>query len=411
MFQTYSPIEYLCIDIANNFGLDKELFETRIQWVKDNFNKLEDLTDQVEEDKFLYIKSVMALRDVVAGKATGHLISLDATCSGMQLLSALTGCLRGAEITNLTPINKRFDAYTEVNQTQNEYLNTWGIQTAEASRSECKQAVMTSLYGSQAKPKEIFGEDSPQLKAFYEACFTKAPGAFQTLTVLKKAWQSMALSHYWKMPDGFDCALRVVESEETRIEIDELNHHKFTTSYKQNVGTKTGISLPANVTHSTDAYLLRTLLRRCSYNPKAMNKALGLLKDNLEAPVVNNCDQVASMMALAKSTRIVDTSWFDLITADNVTSIPKAMKMALIQQGERIVANPSFPVLTVHDAFRCSPANGDTVRYWYKEILAEIAESDLLNHMLTMITGRKSKLPKLSNQLPQLIRDSSYALC
>lgn len=411
MFQNYSGIDYLCIDIANNFGLDKELFETRIQWVKDNFNKLEEIVDQVTEDKFLYIKSVMALRETIKGIPTGHLISLDATCSGMQILSALTGCTKGAEITNLTPVNKRYDAYTEVNVAQNTILKLWGVRTTEVKRKDCKDAVMTSLYGSKAKPTEIFGEKSPELGAFYEACHSKAPGAFQTLTLLKKAWQSMALFHYWKMPDGFDVALKVIESEETRVEVDELNHHKFSTSYKINIGTKTGISLPANVTHSVDAYLLRTLLRRCSYNPKQMRKALNLLQDNLTQPLIKTNEDINTRMALAKSTRIVDTTWFDIINEENVTAIPKAMKLALIQQAERILENLSFPVLTVHDAFRCHPNNGDVVRYWYKEIMAELAESDLLNHILTMITGRKTKVAKLSNNLPELIRASNYGLC
>lgn len=80
--KTYSPIEYLCIDIANCYGLDKELFSTRIQWVKDNYNKLEQLESEATEDPIQYKKAVMALRSVVCGEETGHLISLDSTCSG-----------------------------------------------------------------------------------------------------------------------------------------------------------------------------------------------------------------------------------------------------------------------------------------------------------------------------------------
>lgn len=107
-----------------------------------------------------------------------------------------------------------------------------------------------ALYGSEKTPKDIFGEDGPLLEAFYEACFKEAPGAFSLLSTMKQAWQPGALSHYWKLPDGFDCAIKVMQSFETRIEVDELNKHKFTTSYEVNEGTKKGISLAANITHS-----------------------------------------------------------------------------------------------------------------------------------------------------------------
>ena len=77
----YLPLDYLCIDIANHFGLDKLLFEDRIQWVKDNYAQLEELADKADV-KPLYMKAVHELRNVVAGKPTGHIVQLDATCSG-----------------------------------------------------------------------------------------------------------------------------------------------------------------------------------------------------------------------------------------------------------------------------------------------------------------------------------------
>lgn len=255
--QHFSGIEYLCIDIANNFGKDKttgfkgdkDTFTNRIQWVKDNFHKLEERIDEVDEDKYLYIKSVQALRKVCNGEATGHLVMLDATCSGMQILSALTGCIKGARITNLLKGDVRYDAYTEVTNTMQGVLNNKGINAFTVNRADAKQAVMTSLYGSTATPKEIFKEDHI-ISAFYDACFMEAPGAFSTLDVLRRAWQPHALYHYWVMPDGFTCEIRVLEKKETRVEIDELNHHKFRTSYTVNEGSEYGISLPANVTHS-----------------------------------------------------------------------------------------------------------------------------------------------------------------
>lgn len=403
-----SGIEYLCVDIANHFGLTKETFDTRIKWVKENFTELEELADQATEDKVMYIKSVMALRDVCAGKPTGHLISLDSTCSGMQVLSALTGCVKGAIITNLTPEPKRYDAYTEVTAEQNKILREWQVQGLEVSRKDSKAAVMTSLYGSRATPKKIFGEEGPAIEAFYEAANRCAPGAFGLLNSLLNAWQPYALSHYWKMPDGFDVAVKVMQVEETRIEVDELNHHKFKTSYKTNMGSKSGISLPANVTHSVDAYVLRTLLRKCSYHAPTLKKCKKLLTESMELPVAV-CE--SPLLGLYYSTNIVDPVWFEYMDEELALSIPKELKVKLLAMIEDITQFKSFPVLTVHDDFRIHSNNGDALRYHFRNIMADLADSTLLEHMLSMITGKKLKYKKLSNNLGSLIRESIYGIC
>lgn len=408
----FSGIEYLCIDIANCYGLDKDLFQDRINWVKQNFNQLEEYADNPDiEDKYLYIKSVQALRDVVAGKPTGHLISLDSTCSGLQILSALTCDPNGARITNLTGENKRYDAYTEITDTQNTVIGSYGFTGNTVSRKDSKQAVMTSLYGSEKTPKDIFGEDGPLLEAFYEACFKEAPGAFSLLSTMKQAWQPGALSHYWKLPDGFDCAIKVMQSFETRIEVDELNKHKFTTSYEVNEGTKKGISLAANITHSVDAYVLRTLIRRCSYNPKTIKVSLKLLTVCGNTTVTANDPRMVELVQLTQSTGMLETSMLQFITEDNVTDIPKPMRQKLIALAEDMLQYKPFDILTVHDAFRIHPNNGNALRYWYKEILAELAESKLLNHILSMVTGQKVRLKKIDPSLPAQIREAIYPIC
>lgn len=410
----FTGLEYLCIDIANNFGSqpstgfkgDKALFQERIDWVKANFHQLEELTDQVTEDKYLYIKSVHALRDVVAGKATGHLISLDSTCSGLQLLAALTGCMDAARITNLTGENNRYDAYTEITDEMNSILQNNKVQV---SRKDAKQAVMTGLYGSKATPREIFKEDL-LIDAFYEACHNRAPGPFMLLDNMLEAWQPYALKHSWKMPDMFDVQVKVMQQKETKIEVDELKHHKFTTYYKENIGSRTGVSLCANLTHSVDAYVLRSLIRRCSYKTGKVTKVLKLLQ--AAKPNRNQKDDTIGYLYQAfQRTNLLDPLWFDYITAENVSSIPDDAKQRLIQLAQTMLLNKPFHVLTVHDAFRCSPVNGDAVRYWYKEILAELAESTLLEDIFHQITGVRKPFIKATPDLAKHIRESIYSVC
>ena len=274
MFKRYSPLEYICIEIANCFGKDKWLFEQRIQWVKDNYTILEQLADDAE-DKPQYIKAVHELRQVVAGNPTGMLVALDATCSGIQIMSAITGCVRGADATGLVT-EKRADAYTDVTKEMNGILKLKGFTEIEVPRPDVKRAVMTSGYGSTLVPKEVFGEGE-LLATFYQAANVIAPAAFELMSDLLDTWQADTLSHNWVMPDNFHVNIKVMQSKETRIEVDELNHATFTTYVKVNQGSKKGLANVANTIHSIDGYLLRSVIRRASFNVQKVTTALAHL--------------------------------------------------------------------------------------------------------------------------------------
>jgi hypothetical protein len=51
------------------------------------------------------------------------------------------------------------------------------------------------------------------------------------------------------------------------------------------------------------------------------------------------------------------------------------------------------------------------VRWQYKEILADIADSNLLDDLLSQIHGVQGTFNKLSNNLGDVIRNSNYGLC
>ncbi len=79
--KTYTGAEYLQIDIATHFGLDKELFPDRIKWVEMHEESLEQMEDGAD-DYFRYAAAVMAYREAQAGKPSGHLVGFDACSSG-----------------------------------------------------------------------------------------------------------------------------------------------------------------------------------------------------------------------------------------------------------------------------------------------------------------------------------------
>lgn len=136
--EKYTGWQYLLIDAANQFGQDKLLFEDRIAWAETNLMDLENLTEYAET-KPLYIKAVMAIRKAQTGRPTGHLVGMDAVCSGIQVMSALTGCIQGATATGLVNPNIRADAYTAVTLAMDEALGGGLV----VSRKQAKEALMT----------------------------------------------------------------------------------------------------------------------------------------------------------------------------------------------------------------------------------------------------------------------------
>ena len=411
--QKYSGWQWLLIDAANQFGLDKLVFEQRIEWAQDNLDTLEAFAD-VAETKPLYIKAVMAIRKAQQGIPTGHMVGVDATCSGIQIMSALTGCTAGATATGLVDPNVRADAYTSVT---NEMSTILGGAVA-VSRKDAKQAVMTSFYGSKAEPKALFGEDTPELDAFYQAAHNVAPGAWELLQDLLASWQPYALSHEWKLPDGFDSKVKVMAKREVRIEVDELEHSTFSYEFFENQGSKTGLSNVANLTHSMDAYVLREMHRRCNYDREVMEDValvieMEMIQRNMGVVRDSECSDATVAYYRDQYTRSSLASAVILphLDCDSVQRLSQKHLTALATMINDMLSYRPFPLVTVHDEFKAHANNINHVRYQYKEILAEIADSMVLDDLMSQLHGRPGVFPKINYQLGDLIRKSNYGLC
>lgn len=410
--QTFSGFEYLLIDVANQFGLDKARFESRIDWARDNLNTLEALTDQAE-NKPLYIKAVMAIRKAQQGIATGHLVGFDGVCSGIQVMSALTGCIAGATATGMVDPNVRADAYSAVTEAMKAILGS----AVNVSRGDAKQALMTSFYGSKKTPKELFGEDTPELDAFYKAAQATAPGAWELLQDLLASWQPYALEHSWVLPDGFQAKVKVMTKKELRIEVDELAHATFSYEYYENIGQKTGISLPANVTHSVDAYVLRCIHRRCNYDREVFQAAHTFMFEEWLSQEQGRSTQgftlspkVAYYVQQWERSGIADVVVVPHLTSTNVSQVPTAMLAKLLELVDQMLKYEPFEVVTIHDEFKCHPNNMNHLRQQYINVMADLADSNLLDDLLSQIHKFKGTFQKLSTNLGQLIRGSNYAL-
>ncbi|MCM2973747.1 DNA-directed RNA polymerase [Larsenimonas suaedae] len=415
--EQFTGWQYLLIDAANNFGLDKEVFETRIQWATDNLDRLEALAEEADNVP-RYTKSVLAIRRALRGEAIGHLVGFDACCSGLQIMSTLTGCEKGAAATGLINPTVRADAYTIVTDVMNSKLANQGL-SVQVSRKSAKSAVMTVFYGSKAQPKAIFGEETEELKSFYLSVQEVAPGAYELLHELLDSWQPFALSHDWVLPDNYHAHVKVMEKVEKRLEVDELNHATFTYEYFENEGSESGLSNVANVVHSIDAYVLRSLIRRCNYDravvesvqdmilEEALVRDLGLARTSHEPDAT-----FARYLERMNATNMVDPVILSHLTPTNLQYLSDSQFKRLTQLVSGMLAYQPFEIVSVHDEFQCHPNNMNHLRQQYINIFAELADSEILSDILSQIHGvQGGSYTKISSGLSQSIRQSNYAIC
>ena len=417
----YTGLQYIMIDIANNYheNLDKKTFEERIEWVQANSERLEELSHTKEwKDKPLYQKAVSAFRKAQRGIPTGHMVGFDAVCSGMQLMSVLTGCIDGARATGLVDPDRRADAYATCTQEMSKILGYHMIN----ERKRVKNACMTRLYGSREEPKKEFGEDTPELDAFYKAMYKMAPGPCELLDDLLESWQPYALEHAWTLPDGFRAKVKVMQKKEHRIEVDELQHATFTYTFYENEGEKKGVKNAANVIHSIDAYVLRSLVRRCSYNQAELVRASKAIQielltrnmDDYEPPEVvpegMAWNEVLYYVEHYDRSGMPDAVIFPWLNADTVQLLSTEHLQKLMPIATSMLQHRPFPIITVHDDFKCHPNNMNWLRIHYRNILAEMADSHLMQDLLNQIHGGQGTYIKKSQDLSKYIMESNYAL-
>lgn len=413
--KTFTGWEYLLIDLANHspFDLDKRTFEDRIAWAGANIPNLQDIADDNEwKEKPLYIKALQAIRKTLNGEETGHLVGFDAVNSGLQIMSAITGCFSGARATGLVDPDRRADAYTE---STNIMQADSGI-TVDVTRKEIKDAMVPFFYGSKAEPKAVFGDDTPELAAFYQAMKKIAPGAVKLLKVCLDSWQPWALSHNWKLPDGFTAHVKVMQQRKKKIEVDELGHSTFEYVYSENVGEERGVKNAANIIHSIDAYILRTLVRRCNYDKEqatAVRHAIEMELLQRELGCTNeSIDSHAIRYYVNQYERsgIADIVILPHLDHESIATLSSKHLCELCNILHLMDIHEPFEVITVHDDFRCHPNNMNHLRMHYREIMAELADSEIIADILSAIYGEEVKYEKSSNSLGRYIRNSNYAL-
>ena len=401
--QKFTGKEYLQISIANSFGLDKCTWDQRLDWFKTNENQLDQLI-QHAEDPAMFYAGIQAWRAVQRGEPIGFPISLDATSSGLQILAALTGDRKAAQLCNVVDTGKREDAYTIIFDRMVNYLTSLGAAAGGISREDCKQAIMTSLYGSQAEPKKVFGEGM-QLRVFYKMMIDAAPAAWDLNETFLEIWNSEALSHDWVLPDNFHVHVKVMKQVKETIHFMNQPHDVY---YKVNEPTEEGRSLGANTIHSLDGMIVREITRRCDYDPNVVLKVTEAL---LFAGSGTSSDRPDDLMLIELWNHYVDTGYLsarilDYIDDKNVGLITPGPIWELIKS----LPDKPFKVISVHDCFRVLPNYGNDLRWQYNNQLMLIAKSNILQNLLSQIVGRELVIGKLDENMWKDVINTNYAL-
>ena len=321
-----NKVDNLKIAVANHAGHDKLTWQGRIDW----FNKQLSFDMGQFNEPILGAKALRAYHEVKQGHKTGYVMSIDATASGLQIMSALSGCKDTARVCNMIDTGDREDVYQMIADRMNKRLNS----RDSVSRNMVKKPTMTTFYNSKANPKQVFNEE--QLEAFYVTLDGLMPGAMHIMEDINTCWQYDSDFHQWTLPDTHVARVPVTEMVDIRVEIDELDHRTFTYRYNKQQPSENYRSLVANIIHSVDGYIAREMVRRNHY------------------------------------------------------------------EGTELVH--------IHDCFVFTPDAMQDVARHYREILAEIADSNLLEDILSEVTGTKLTINKMSSDLSKDILNSQYML-
>lgn len=341
---------WLKVDIANAFGLDKELWADRVAYVDEHItDMLADIDGWAEkaDDPLLAKSALLAYKESLATGKSNHIVRLDATTSGPQLMSVMTRDIEGMQRFNVIGSSVRRDFYTEVAQAiydQTSDSKLWGeTPSFKNIRKDIKASIMTYFYNSEANPKAYFGEDSKELKVFYDVMATSAKGAVELKGYINSLWSDTKLYNAWYLPDGHYAHCPVMVQDKKRIEIKEMKGGTATMTVVCDVNKPSHEphrSLMPSTIHSIDALMMRWVVE--------------MLND----------------------------------------------------QG--------IQVSPIHDSFGVHAEHCDTLREAYRKCLARLYKEDILNSILKQIQpDAEFKLPEYDPAIYEAIRNNTdgYYIC
>jgi hypothetical protein len=393
----FTPLQYLKIDVASAFGLDRADWTERLSWFDQNEHQLGTLTEQAKEPA-LFFAAAEAYLTTKRGEPTGHMVSLDATASGIQILSLLAGDASAAKHCNVLNTGHRQDAYTNIDSLMRQVCNF-----AHVERKDSKFALMTCFYGSEAVPKQVFGEGA-LLDLFETTTEREMPGVWALNKAMLRLWNPSALIYEWVLPDNFHVKTKVMGHKTTKV---SFMGQPVDIQTRVNAPQEQGKSIGANLTHSIDGLIVREMGRRCSYDPAVIAEVRTALHAGKGFGMNRHKDrQLATIWSHYMESGWLSARIFDYIDMDNVGIIDRQRVFDLLDT----LPKKPFSLLMNHDCFRVHPNYAGEMRMQYNRQLAELNDSTMLNFLCTQLLGVPVNTQKMALLNSSDILEAEYAL-
>lgn len=431
----FDEMEYLLIGLANNYGLDEDgnsleaqTFEKRIAWSLRNIKDLPKLIATAKE-KAVFARGVFEIeamqKHLQSHKQnpnepymSNYILGLDSTASVLQMLSVLSQCEISAEVANLVNPEVRYDPYMLLCNVFSELLDPSELARVEPYliRKFMKSCLMVFFYGGSSLLNKMTNRDKKLNEKFFQATSILAPKAMQLRTLILSCINPELTMYNWEMPDGFKVRTKVLTSELSSVVIDDIKTAKGNSASISHIFKYQGrdelyCALAANVVHSVDSLVVRELCRRLSYDKQAVVKTLHVLSKIKHKEITDITEFVS----------IVNIS---CLVTDNYQSYKHLTpnQLGILEEHLRFMLKHDPIVLTcIHDEFKTYPKYLGLVRLHYREIMAQLAQSNIINDMLRIITNTHKQSVKSDMYtgtmdikykmiLANKIRGSRYAL-
>lgn len=175
-----------------------------------------------------------------------------------------------------------------------------------------------------------------------------------------------------------------------------------------------------NVVHSVDAYVLRSIHRRCNYDKDVAQNAADWISTELRNRASDPNWQRGAYAGMTKAVhyyealyqrhQVADAVILPYLSAEQVRNLDTDHLEKLGSIVESMLCHEPFEVVTIHDEFKCHTNNMNYLRSHYINIFCDIAEGTILDSVFTDLFGKPVKYQKLSEDLSEHIANSNYAL-
>lgn len=418
--QNFTALEYIYAGLGAELGYDKETWSTRIRQAKLWYNYIWNGSYQGMES--VMASYVYALNQVYKGNPIGVPVRLDWGSSGISIQSCVFRDPIGLQNTGGIRVLKPTGVYGML-------MEALGLDPSDKAKKDIikKKCALPYVYAGDSGVENYLGvatgkiyQPGEALKEFGDAYKSLFPSAFESRNAFLDAWDDNLSVYKWHAPDGFMCHF-LVESTERKTKLVmyyfEQKYNKLVTAsyHKPYLTTKTignkmlGIprdqgtrGIGANLVQSTDAYILREIIRR--------GKA-SLLKANFTKYVtstsgVEPTGVVKYLLKVYRETGVPSLSILEYL--DCKTKLPKDVCQMLLREVNTL--QEDYDVLPVHDEFGVLPTKVDSLRHNANRVFAGIYASNLGNYW-NEVFGTNIHVNAFDEKVYQEILDSDYLIC